>query len=277
MNNCSRRRILLGVSSTAAVAVAGCLDRTGESPGGGADGDENGGDREETEDGTDEENELPHGVTEASLTTVGSDCASPDDDRIEVSVEADEVTVSGVTPAPNPCHEAVLVSVELEDETLSLVVDVRDTTADDEDCIQCHGKVEYEATITLEKGTSVDSVHVDHVAGGEHGAGWERAGETDVESRVVSCERQHIRETVITRDDEDIDGELSPQIVDRESRPEGEFVALETGFGTIRSAEDEPDQHLDYHTTAFYLVAEDDVYRTGEEGVDPQDGAVVDC
>lgn len=101
--------------------------------------------------------------------------------------------------------------------------------------------------------------------------------ESVAQERVIACERQYIKEEVITRDDETIEDSLEPEVVDTESRSGGEYVALETRFGTTRSSEDAPDEHLDQLVTAYYLVTDDGVYRTEDEEESPRDGIEVDC
>lgn len=99
------------------------------------------------------------------------------------------------------------------------------------------------------------------------------------QQRALDCEPQYIREEIVTGDDETIEDELDPRVVADDSHADGVSVEVETTFGTVRSAEGEPDEHRDYQVSAIYLVTEGTVYRT--EGTDaegdPRDGVVVGC
>ena len=132
---------------------------------------------DDTDGGDDTDDaEFPELVSSA-IETVDTDCSSGDDDRVDVESDGDTIVVTGSLSAPNPCHEAVLDDVAIEDETgrLSLVVDVRSTLDEGEVCMECVGRVDYEATIELTRADELRNVHVDHVTGGEHAVGWDRA------------------------------------------------------------------------------------------------------
>lgn len=101
--------------------------------------------------------------------------------------------------------------------------------------------------------------------------------DTTAEGRVVECERQYIKNEVVTGDDETISDPLDPEVINAESRSDGKYVELETQFGTVRSFEGEPDEHVDHLVTAYYLVSDDEVYRTEDAESDPRNGTTVDC
>jgi len=84
---------------------------------------------------------------------------------------------------------------------------------------------------------------------------------------------------VITRDDETIDGSLEPVVLESHLRDDGTFLELSTEFGTTRETDDGPNEHMDYHVTAYYVVTDETVYRTeGTEAEgEPRNGTTVDC
>lgn len=192
MTRIRRRELLAGATAMSALVVSGCLSRAREELGGQSDPTEDPGDTDlgggtEPTDGngtdpTDGNGDEPAadqsvegadasdspGIDDASIETLGSDCGSPDDGGITVDVTENTVAVDGVLPAPNPCHEAVLVDMGLEDETLSVVIDVADTTAEDEGCVMCHGKVEYLAEVEPVDLSEIESVAVTHETGNRH-------------------------------------------------------------------------------------------------------------
>ena len=106
---------------------------------------------------------------------------------------------------------------------------------------------------------------------------------TDFDSgeRVRECEKEYIESEIVTRDDETLDGPLSPNIVNTESREAGQYFELETGYNVVREPmrDDEPEEYGHGEVTAYYLVDGDDVYRTegGEAEGDPRDGVTLDC
>jgi hypothetical protein len=194
MTRIGRRELLAGATSMSALVVSGCLSRARDELGGQSDStddpgnpdtsDGNGTDPDDgngtdPDDGNGDEpapdqsaegadvTDSP-GIDGASIETLESDCGSPDDDGIAVDVAENTVVVDGVLPAPNPCHEAVLADVALDGETLSVVIDVADTTAEDEGCIMCHGKVEYLAEVEPVDLSEAESVAVTHETGDRH-------------------------------------------------------------------------------------------------------------
>jgi len=159
MDGRTRREILRGATAIGAIATAGCLSRAQENvgalPGAGDDG----------EGGIDSD-----GVVDTSMETLGTDCGGPDDDDATASVSGNTVTINGVLPAPNPCHEALVEAASYEAGTLSVAIDAADATGEDEGCVQCHGSVTYRADVELEDASAVGTVLVDHATptGGEH-------------------------------------------------------------------------------------------------------------
>ena len=184
MPEVTRRDLLAGVATAGAVAVSGCAARSGNVFGDSPDETDSPGDTTEgtdpgdTDDGTtasgdDRTGGIPEnvadlsGIDDASIRTLQTECGSLEDDGITVEGDGSTVVVEAVLPAPNPCHEAVLTAGSVDENTLSLVVDVADTTGDDEACVMCRGLVSYRLKVELTD-PPVESVTVDHETGGRH-------------------------------------------------------------------------------------------------------------
>lgn len=167
MQEMTRREALLGTVSAGAFGLAGCIAPDGADTAGGDDSGTDGSDGNTTAgSGTDGSDGTVDDQTTAgaTVTTTGTDCGSADDESVAVAVSEDTLTVRGVTPAPDPCHEAVLDTAAVADGELSLTVGVE--TTDEEACIGCTGRVDYEATVELD-GADVERVTVDHTEGSE--------------------------------------------------------------------------------------------------------------
>lgn len=152
MRELTRRGALHGAVSAGVLGLAGCISD--------GDGDETGAENGSTDDDDERSDVTLDGVT---ITTTDTDCGSADDENVTVAVTDGTVTVAGVTPAPNPCHEAVLDAASLTDGHLSLAVGVQETERTN--CIQCTGRVDYE--VRVDDGT-VERVTVDHRNGDTH-------------------------------------------------------------------------------------------------------------
>jgi hypothetical protein len=100
-----------------------------------------------------------------------------------------------------------------------------------------------------------------------------------VEERVVECERAFIEDRLLSDEDESITDLSGPIVEATEARGDGAYIEVETRVGTVRSADGEPDEHVDYLVTAAYLVTDSETYRTEgfEADGDPRDGTPVDC
>ena len=136
----SRRHVLAGWVGLGGLALAGCLDRIGSGS----------------------ESEL---LEASSIETVGTECAGADAETASADRAGETLSLSGVLPASNPCHEAVLVDVSLGDGTLSVRVDVESTLEEGGVCVECVGAVTYEATVDLPADATVRRVVVDHETG----------------------------------------------------------------------------------------------------------------
>ncbi|MCU4973615.1 hypothetical protein OB955_12805 [Halobacteria archaeon AArc-m2/3/4] len=155
-----RRLVLTRVGSIAGFGVlAGCVDRAGNAgngdPGSGSNGDGNG----ETTGPADDDGSTTEPVTDTTIETLETACGRTSEATIDVDLEARRATITGSVRAPNPCHEAVLVGVVAENGTVTVTIGVE---SDGEDvCMECTGRVDYEATITV--GTQPPAVLVvDH-------------------------------------------------------------------------------------------------------------------
>lgn len=140
MSGRSRRDLLGAVAAAGAAGLAGCLDALVAS-----DGD----------DGDDGENaELA--VADVTAETVDARCGSGADEAA-LTVDGEVVEVDGVISAPNPCHEAV---VDADVSGTELTVDVT-LEAEDVECAQCVGAIEYGARIELTD-DGIEDVRVNH-------------------------------------------------------------------------------------------------------------------
>ncbi|MFW6435597.1 MAG: hypothetical protein ACOCY1_04380 [Halovenus sp.] len=148
MNEYRRRTVLLGAAGLATAGLAGCVGDSG------GDSDDGSG--------------ATGGVEDSSITHLGSDCAGPDPDTVTVFADGQTYAVEGSLPANVPCYEPDLVDVGVADGTLSLTVDIVETTTDDEGCVDCEGQVDYEATVEVSETTTVETVSVTHESGETH-------------------------------------------------------------------------------------------------------------
>lgn len=149
-----RRRDVLGAVSASVIALSGCLSQDVPT------------DADDSENTSDESIELV--IEQSTIETTDSDCAGPDDETIDITQTGDSIVVTGTIIAPNPCHEAILETVAIEDDGLSILVDVRSTLEANEECIQCVGGISYNATVVVNDGDALEAIHVDHIDGEEH-------------------------------------------------------------------------------------------------------------
>jgi hypothetical protein len=172
MEELTRRRVLLTGGAVAVGGLAGCVsggdddgDAENGDDAGGGNGDENG-----TENGSGTGDDSGTGNSDDSQTvtieTTNTDCAGEDSDTVDVDFGDDAITVSGVTPAPTPCHDAILAESSLGEDAFSLTVDVEER---DGVCTDCTGQVAYEAQIEGDGVGTVSEGTVRHVQGGTHG------------------------------------------------------------------------------------------------------------
>jgi hypothetical protein len=104
------------------------------------------------------------GIDASSIETVDAGCRS-DDGGITVGFDEEVITVTGTLPAPNPCHEAVLDSLTVEDARLRVAVDVSSTLEDGTGCVECVGAITYDARIEPEDTSAITAVTVVHASG----------------------------------------------------------------------------------------------------------------
>ena len=171
------RRTVLASSAIAITGLAGCVtddidDENGTGGPGENDNDDNG-------NGNAGPSDDP-AIESASIETTGTDCGDPDDDSVtEFSPDEDSVDVEGVLPAPNPCHAATLEAASVDGEKLALTIDVEQDLPDDEECVECHGAVEYVVSVGLAEDIEITELHVDHATGGSIGIAEERVTDRD--------------------------------------------------------------------------------------------------
>jgi hypothetical protein len=232
MTELTRRAVLLSTATLGAAGLAGCVgDSDQDDPGNGTgdgngtengtgdgNGTENGtGDDNGTENGTGDDNGTENGTGDGNsgnrsgdsvvaLETVDTDCAQGENDTVSIDRGEDVVTVLGATPAPNPCHEAVLDEGTVEGESFTLVIDVEDAKESGA-CQDCVGKVEYEARIDVEDPSTISEGTVRHVEGGTHGIAVEgdsakapapSVRDASIETIDASCSTGEERERLVT-------------------------------------------------------------------------------
>lgn len=130
------RRTFLGMIAVGSIGMAGCLT-VGAS-----------------------DDKIADDVVDQEITTVDTGCGTPDDDDRSTDIDGEIVTIEGVRTAPNPCHDAVISEVALKNGTLKVTIDVEPSSGEDEVCIDCVGRIEYEAVLELDD--EVEDVIVEH-------------------------------------------------------------------------------------------------------------------
>lgn len=150
-----RRRTLLTALSGTAAGLAGCV-------GAGLPTDDD--DPDDSDDGDRDDPVIPPG---ASIRTLATDCGGSDDAWVEVGREGDQFVIDGMTPAPNPCHEAIVPELDLVDGALEVTLGVASTLEDGVGCVQCQGAVRYELRVDVDPET-IDDVTVHHQHGETH-------------------------------------------------------------------------------------------------------------
>lgn len=93
------------------------------------------------------------------------------------------VLFRGRIGAPNPCHQATIVSTELDGETLVVTIGV-ESEPDVEACIDCVGIVEYHGHLLLSDPDAVEAVEVRHV---DASAPADPVEEYEIETTDQSC------------------------------------------------------------------------------------------
>jgi len=194
MTELTRRKLLSSTAVVAGAGLAGCISgsdddaENGDDQAGSGDPDtgEDGNETSTPENGTDgngTSDEQAEGL-EATIETLGSDCGGADAADVEFGTE--RITVSGTTPAPNPCHEAVIEESSVGGDGFTLVVGV-EAPNPDEECMECVGEVAYEARLSGESVDGISQGTVRHRQGGTHGFAVEtETAEMDPEERQIS-------------------------------------------------------------------------------------------
>jgi len=193
MTELTRRKVLLSTAALGAAGLAGCVgdsdsDGNGDAAGNGNgtdNGTENGDDGTQNDNGTDDGDDSSENGDDGTenggmdhpdvaVETVGAGCAEGDSDSVEIESDEESITVTGVTPAPTQCHEAVLRDVTFEESSFTLVIDVQDVSGEDV-CAQCTGEIEYEARLTPDNAADISEGTIRHVRGGGHSIAWDSA------------------------------------------------------------------------------------------------------
>lgn len=187
MRKLTRRKAVLSSIGIGAAAIAGCVS---DNPGSDDGNDDNGANGDDGTDGENDDNDdnTGNGGTvdlSGSIERTGSDCGGPDSDTAAAYVSDGVHVIEGTLPSPTPCYEPSLESTGFDDGTLSVSVDVVEEEIDGA-CVECTGKVRYEATVEGADSADVDSVEVTHVTGGAHTIPADEFGSTRPE--LVSAE-----------------------------------------------------------------------------------------
>lgn len=192
----TRRKVLVSTAALAVGGLAGCVgdsdDGTDSTGNGNGNGNGNG-------DGNGTGNGTANGDEQGSLTTtietIETDCAGGQSDSVRVDFDDEGFTVSGVTPAPTPCHDAVVESRSLDDDTFSLTVGVESDGSDT--CSDCTGRVAYEARLEGGGAGGVSGGTIRHVEGETHQVTTENTssgtGEPTIERTSVSDQSAQCR------------------------------------------------------------------------------------
>lgn len=161
MQKLTRRKAIIGSLGIGAAALAGCVSGA-DDPNSDDDGDDG-----EDDNGDNGDNAGDGPEPETSIEQFGSDCAGQDSESVAVYADDGVYLLPGTLPAPTPCHEAVLDSTAYEDGTLSVTVDVAEVD-ENEACVDCHGKVDYEVTVEGLDSADVETVEITHATGETH-------------------------------------------------------------------------------------------------------------
>ena len=199
MTELTRRKVLLSSAALGAAGVAGCVGdsdgddeaNAGAGNGEGDNGMENGGDESgngssdaeddgSSNDGTESTGNGESAPSNITVETMGTECASDENDSVTIDWGGDVITVTGATPAPDPCHEAVLEDGTIKEDSFTIAIDVAEANEGDA-CQSCVGKIDYEARIEPENPDDISEGTVRHVQGGSHGVAVEDGSEENVD------------------------------------------------------------------------------------------------
>lgn len=165
MAEISRRRLLAGGTALCVGGLAGCVsdDSNGTETGNG-NGNGNGSGNGNSDGPNDRDGQSSLTTT---VETLGTDCAGDQADTVDVTYGEEAITVTGITPAPTPCHEAVVEESSVGAEEFVLTVDVESDGSDG--CADCTGQVSYEVRLESDRATEISEGRVYHVQGGSPG------------------------------------------------------------------------------------------------------------
>lgn len=100
-------------------------------------------------------------ILESTITTTSREPRSEDPDWASLSAGESVLTVSGAIPTPTPNHDAVIESVEVSDDELSVTIGTAESDESDVGPTVL-GEIQYEAQVVLATGYSPDCVTVLH-------------------------------------------------------------------------------------------------------------------
>lgn len=158
-----KRRALLAASAGGLAALAGCA--AAQPPGTDPDDSDDGTDDDSDDNGTDDTS--PPDDSDGSIETTGADCGNPDDETALAVADGESVRLVGTTLSPNPCHAATIESIDTEDDGVTVTIGVESTLEGDEECMECHGAIDYDARIEVAP-DAVDTLVVVHDHGERH-------------------------------------------------------------------------------------------------------------
>jgi len=104
----------------------------------------------------------PPTIADRSFHAGDGECAGGDAGDAAIAFADGTVTVTGSLRTPTPCYGGVLEAASIEETTLRIVVAATDPG--DGACIECVGRVPYEAAVALDHDYP-DAVVVEHVVG----------------------------------------------------------------------------------------------------------------
>jgi len=195
MTEFTRRKVLVSSAALGAAGLAGCVgDSDGEDEANAGAGNGEDDTDDETENASTDEDDSADsdgdsGSTEddsqssVTVETGNTECAQGQADSVSIDWSGDVITVTGSTPAPTPCHEAVLEDATIEADSFTIVIDVAEANEGGV-CQECTGKIEYQAEIEPENPDGISDGTVRHVQGGAHGVAVESGSDETAEPTV---------------------------------------------------------------------------------------------
>lgn len=139
-----RRTLLAALGAVGAAGLTGCVNVGGRQP--------------EARSRDDSTGTM---VSSSHIETIQARCGTQDAGT-SWELHSDTITITGHRPAPTPCHSATLEEVKLVEGILVVVIGATSTFGPTEECVQCVGRLQYEATVTLDRPGDLESIDVRH-------------------------------------------------------------------------------------------------------------------